>query len=481
MGAVVASKAKLCYTKTNLSVARGVAVMKEKRRWKRLLNFLAGAALWGIMFAIWAYVWLNYYGDIIIRPFGYKGNWLLYVVYGIILFCFTQLYGGYRVGHYRRGDVLFSNILAMVFTNGITYLQTCLVGRALMNPWPILAMSGVDILVISVWVTLSFRLYVKVNPPHDMLVVYGGGDSAQSLIYKMTSRPEKYNICQTISVEEDEEKICALILQYDSVIICDVKSVVRNRLLKFCFAHSIRTYLTPKVSDVLIRGASNINLFDTPLLLCKNTGLSQEQRAIKRAMDIVIATVGIVLSSVFMLGAAIAIKLQDGGAVLFKQKRCTIDNKVFEVYKFRSMIEDAEKDGKPRPAVDNDPRITSVGNFIRKTRLDELPQLFNIFMGDMSVVGPRPERIEHVEKYTAAMPEFAFRSKVKAGLTGYAQVVGKYNTTPYDKLKMDLMYIENYSIFEDVKLILMTIKILFLKESTEGFAPKGTGPEDGGE
>lgn len=443
--------------------------MNEKRKWKRLIVATSALTIWAIMVAIWAYVWLTFYGHIIMRPFGYKGNWLVYMLYGGILLCFNLVYGGYKVGHYKRGDVLFSNVLAMIFTNGITYVQTCLLRAGIIDPMPILIMSVIDVIFISIWASLSYKLYIKLNPPRDMLVVYGGDHSAELLIHKMTKRAEKYNICQVVSIDDGLDIICKMMLKYDSVIICDVGSACRNTLLKFCFANSIRTYLTPKISDIIVRGASNINLFDTPLLLCKNRGLTVEQRIFKRILDIVVSAVGIVVSSPFMLGTAIAIKLQDGGPVLFKQERCTIDNKIFEVLKFRSMIVDAEKDGKSQPAVDNDPRITRVGNFIRKTRLDELPQLFNIFKGEMSIVGPRPERIEHVEKYTEEMPEFAFRSKVKAGLTGYAQVVGKYNTTPYDKLKMDLMYIENYSFFEDIKLMLMTVKIMFMKESTEGF------------
>ena len=150
------------------------------------------------------------------------------------------------------------------------------------------------------------------------------------------------------------------------------------------------------------------------------------------------------------------------------QKRLTIDGRVFEVYKFRSMIVDAEKDGVARLASKNDNRITPIGKFIRAVRLDELPQLLNILKGDMSIVGPRPERPEIAKEYEKTMPEFAYRLKVKAGLTGYAQILGKYNTTPRDKLLLDMMYIEKYSLFLDIKLMLMTIKILFMSESTEG-------------
>lgn len=214
-------------------------------------------------------------------------------------------------------------------------------------------------------------------------------------------------------------------------------------------------------------------MFDTPLLLSRNTGLNVEQSIAKRLMDVICSAAALtILSPVFLCTAAV-IKLYDGGPVFFCQKRCTKDGRVFVIYKFRSMIVDAEKEGYSIPAREKDPRVTPVGRFIRATRIDELPQFINILKGDMSLVGPRPERVEHVEKYTAAIPEFSYRLKVKGGLTGYAQVYGKYNTTAYDKLKLDLMYIENYSLLLDIEILFKTLKILFMKESTEGFDDAG--------
>jgi len=217
-----------------------------------------------------------------------------------------------------------------------------------------------------------------------------------------------------------------------------------------------------------VRGADEIHLFDTPLLLCRNLGLTLEQRFLKRCFDMFFASCLLILSLPIMAITAAAIKLYDRGPVFYKQLRLTINGKVFTLYKFRSMIVNAEKQSGARLASENDDRITPIGRFIRKIRLDELPQLLNILKGDMSAVGPRPERPEISQQYEREMPEFGFRLKVKAGLTGYAQVLGKYNTTPYDKLKLDLMYIEHYSILLDIKLILMTIKILFMPSSTEG-------------
>lgn len=399
--------------------------MKKRQKYKKLIMFGIMFIIWSVLVGVWAYIWNTYYSNMIIRPFGYKGNWLIYFVYGLIVFCFTALYGGYRVGYYKRGDIIFSNILSILIANSITYLQTCLVGRAIMNIIPFFLMTAVDIVIIWIWASTMHKAYLQMYPPHNMLIIYGENRSAESLIYKMGTRAEKYNICQAVSVKDEPlEKILQMALSYESVIICDVKSGIRNKILKFCFEHSVRTYLTPKISDVLIRGAEEINLFDTPLLLCRNHGLSAEQRFLKRAFDLALSFIAIVITSPIMLVTAIAIRAYDGGPAIFKQERCTIGGKIFNIYKFRSMIVDAEKDGKPRPCVDGDTRITPVGKFIRKTRLDELPQLFNIFMGDMSIVGPRPERIEHVEMYSEDIPEFHFRLKVKGGLTGYAQIIG---------------------------------------------------------
>jgi exopolysaccharide biosynthesis polyprenyl glycosylphosphotransferase len=231
--------------------------------------------------------------------------------------------------------------------------------------------------------------------------------------------------------------------------------------------NSIRCYLSPKISDIILTGSERIHLFDTPLLLSRNMGLTVDQRVTKRVLDLVVSSVGVIVSSPLVLLIAILIKAYDRGPVFYTQDRLTVNGKPFKIYKFRSMKVDSEKYG-ARLASKHDDRITPVGKVLRNLHLDELPQLYNVFKGDMSLVGPRPERESIMKVYETEIPEFCYRLKVKAGLTGYAQVYGKYNTTPYDKLKLDLYYIENYSFFLDIKLILMTIKIFFQKEVSEG-------------
>ena len=299
-----------------------------------------------------------------------------------------------------------------------------------------------------------------------MRIVYGNKNST-ALIEKMSMRQDKYHICSSISCDEDIEKIKEQILRYEAVIISDVPSVMRNKLLKFTLDKSIRAYITPKLSDIIIRGSEDFNLFDTPLLLNRNEGLSFEQRFIKRCFDLIMGIVALLVLSPFMLIAALAVKLYDRGPVFYRQERLAIGGKSFCVFKSSRMVVDAEKHG-AQLAGKNDDRITPVGRFLRRIRFDELPQLLNIIKGDMSFVGPRPERPQFCKKYEKTMPEFRYRLKVKAGLTGYAQVMGKYNTTPYDKLKLDLMYIENQSFLMDLKIILMTIKIVFVPDATEG-------------
>ena len=239
------------------------------------------------------------------------------------------------------------------------------------------------------------------------------------------------------------------------------------------------TYSVPKISDILLKSSDELNLFDTPLFLSRNIGLTIEQQWLKRLEDIVVSALILVLFLPVFLIAAIAIKCTDGGPVLYKQDRLTMGGKIFQIYKFRTMVVNAEELSGPVLASERDPRILPIGRFLRATRLDELPQILNILKGEMSLVGPRPERPELAAEIEKNIPEFLYRLKVKAGLTGYAQVYGKYNTTAYDKLKLDLMYIRKYSLLLDFKLIIMTPKIMLLKESTEGVAPDPDVPLQG--
>jgi len=296
-----------------------------------------------------------------------------------------------------------------------------------------------------------------------------GERTIEDILRKFASRPDKYKIRKCMDIAEGVGAVKEEIITSGmAVVLWDIPTTDRNELFKFCYSRSIRVYMMPKITDVLMKGSDQLHLFDTPILLSREVSLKVEQRIVKRLIDIVCSLILLVISAPFQLITAIVIKMYDGGPVLYKQIRCTTGGREFEILKFRSMRVDAEKDGVARLASKNDDRITPIGKFIRAVRIDELPQLFNILKGDMSFIGPRPERPQIIAQYMEEMPEFELRMKVKAGLAGYAQVYGKYNTTPYDKLKLDLFYIENYSLWLDIKLMLLTLKILFKPESTEG-------------
>ena len=440
-------------------------------QYKRLIRFAFNILLLGCLMYFFIRIWDANYNDGIVFPFYYKGFWMMGAFYALFFVIFSYILGGMKIGYLKSSSLMLSQTLALLAANISIYLETVLLSARFVNVIPMVELTAIDIVVAFIWTFCVNRIFRKLFPARHILLLYEEYDPS-SLLRKVNSRKDRYLIKKSMNVEEGWETVTKEMHNYDAVFLCDIHSPLRNRLVKYCYANGIRSYITPKISDIIIRSSENIHMFDTPLLLSRNNGLSFEQKLVKRFMDIVISLVMLIITSPFMLITAVAIKLYDGGPVFFRQKRCTINGKEFYIHKFRSMIVDAEKEGEVIPATDDDERITPVGKVIRKTRLDELPQFIDILKGDMSVVGPRPERVEHVEQYTEEIPEFAYRLKVKGGLTGYAQIYGKYNTSAYDKLKLDLMYIQNYSILLDIKLIIMTGKIVFMKESTEGFEEK---------
>lgn len=397
-----------------------------------------------------------------------RGKYLLAGVYAVLMVIFFYFCESLKFGYLKLADVLVSQWIGITLADSVTYFQLCLIGHRMLNPGPILLLLIIDFVISFIFSYIFSSIYHRLYVPKDMIMIYGS-ENAITLKVKMDRRSDKYNISKLLSTDSGLEVIFREILDYDAVVLNDVSAEVRNDILKFCYQKKVRVYVVPKISDIINRGAQEICLFDTPLLLVKGYGLTYMQRFAKRVFDVIISMIAMIPGLPIMVLVGLAIKLDDGGPIFYKQERVTLDGRRFNILKFRSMIVDAEKEGKSIPATDKDPRITRVGKVIRKIRFDEVPQILNILKGDMSIVGPRPERTEHVEKFQQEIPEFELRTKVKGGLTGYAQVYGKYNTSPYDKLRLDLMYIENYSFILDIKLILMTIQVLMKPEATEGF------------
>ncbi len=449
--------------------------MKDKsfEQYKRIFKFSEILLTLDVMCGMFGFVWYSYLNKLNEKPFTGSGNLMEIGVYVIATLILIHIFGGFEIGFYTALNAILSQVLAMFCVNFFMGIQIVLTISSIYTVDEIvlalLILQLAQLIASIVLVQLFDKLYVCLFPAWNMLLIYEN-ESVRMFMDKVNTRKDKYVIGEMIHVREGFDAICEKIKQHDSILVYDVSSNLRNDIIKFCYGEGVRVYQTPKISDILIRSAREHHLFDSPLLMSNNIGLSFEQKVMKRFIDLVVSFVMLVVTSPIMLITAICIKLEDKGPVFFVQERITLNDRPFMIYKFRSMIVDAEADGKARPATENDDRITKVGKFIRKTRIDELPQLYNVLKGDMSLVGPRPERVEHVKKYTQSIPEFKYRTKVKGGLTGYAQVYGKYNTTAYDKIKLDLMYIENYSLALDFRIVIMTVKVLFMKSSTEGFS-----------
>ncbi|MCI9257274.1 sugar transferase [Acutalibacter sp.] len=441
-------------------------IKKLKRTVVFILKLALFASLFGIFFGI----------------FGMNNPWLFnlsrttgvtmvtFVVLGIAL---MSVYGGYAVGTQKSKPIVHSMALATIMTDLVTHLQLSIMNTSEKNndhfvyetPHLLLLVMVLQVLVIIFFSYVGNYIYFSLAPPEKCCVISSSRQSLGSVIPKVRRFQKQYEIDEI--VRYDSPKVLDVILRSDTVFLYDVPLKERNDLIAFCYQTQKNIYYNFETIDVVAQGAKYVTLDDKSMVMYTAKDLTMEQRIVKRLTDLAVAVVGLVLSSPIMLGCAIAIKAEDHGKVLYKQKRLTKYGRVFEVYKFRTM---KEENSVNKSVTENDDRITKVGRVLRKFRIDELPQLINILNGDMTVVGPRPEMLENVEKYTEELPEFSYRLRMKAGLTGLAQISGKYNTSPKDKLVMDLMYIENYSIWQDFKLIFQTITV-FLKasESTAAF------------
>ena len=398
---------------------------------------------------------------------------LVMIIFFLICYYFGQRLDCFRVSILQIRDVIFGEVLATMITDIIMYILIWMLSIHLPNLIPGLITWGGQCVIGVIWAYVMHQSYFSTHPPLRTIVIYDERMGMENLIHTY-GLEKRFNIKTVYPVESIMDKL-EVMEEFDAAFLCGIHSRERNIILKHCISHKIKLFMIPRIADVMMRGSEQIHMLYLPILKTQRYKPSIEYQIIKRTMDIVVSGIATLVLSPLFLITAIAVK-SDGGPAFYKQKRLTKDGKVFEILKFRSMRVDAEKySGAVLSAGENDPRITKVGRIIRACRLDELPQLLNILKGDMSLVGPRPERPELQKEIEKEVPEFGLRLQAKAGLTGYAQVYGKYNTTFYDKLLMDLMYISKPSILEDLTIMLATVKILTSKESTEGV---GEGKEE---
>ena len=390
----------------------------------------------------------------------------IYPFIGILYLVLMYAYGLYNISRKTFPDVIYTVFLtSMSMMIGIMGICFFVRDVAFAFPRHVILISSLSFFILLTAKNLGYwYISRRLLSVKKIIIIGNGSEKLQQIITHNYS--QYYNIIGRYS--EYDSTIPSQIEMVDEVFICDdVQSKVREMILPVCIAKSKEICFIPKYFDLSIISSAFYKTGDIPTFRITNMGLSPEERIVKRMIDLLFSTIAVIVSFPVVLILTGLIKL-DGGPVFYAQERLTKGNRLFKMYKFRTMIQDAEKMSGPVLAEEKDPRITSIGRFIRALRLDEIPQLFNVLKGDMSLVGPRPERPFFVEQFEKEIPEYRFRLKVKAGLTGLAQVEGKYNTSVEDKLRYDLIYINNYSFLKDFIIMLQTVKILFLKESTEG-------------
>ncbi len=390
----------------------------------------------------------------------------------IISALLTVIYGKYDVGVRKSRPIVISLSLTAVMTDVAAYLLLNIMNRNEDNNQTFkIEFVGYFLLILVIHIVLiTFMTYAGngfyfwVSDPEAVLLITSSDASVLKLKTVIGKYHKRYRIERIADYRDADLK--ERIRSADSVFLYDLPVSERTEIVNYCYKHLINVYFNPEVADIVEQNSRQAMFDDVTFLAAEFKGMTFEQRICKRFMDILVSVLALIIASPVFLVSAIWIKKYDGGKVFFRQKRATIHGKVFEIYKFRTMKENVEN----HSATKDDDRITPVGKILRKYRIDELPQFINILKGEMSVVGPRPEMLENVNEYTKEMPEFKYRLRMKAGLTGYAQIMGKYNTSSRDKLMLDLMYIENFSLLKDIQLIFQTVTVLFQAEdSTEAF------------
>ena len=423
-------------------------------------------------------------------PFSVRNPYLLHpsrtsiitlCTFFLVYVLMTRVYGGLDIGERKSRPIVYSLALCVAAADVVTHLYLCVMnttvvhqGRFVYEQPYLLALAFLLQLALILGAAYGGNaLHFHFVQPQSTLFVVSPGSDANRLVSKVMRYHRQYAVGQIAS--SDQRDLYMLIDRFDAIFLCNLTAEERVDIVEHCYCRKKDFYYTMEISDLVSIGSERVLFDDISVMRYNAHGLRLEQRILKRALDFLFSLAGLLVASPLMLGVALAIKLDDGGHVFYKQPRATYRGRAFNVIKFRSMKEEGSVH---RSATKNDDRVTRVGRFIRKFRLDELPQLLNVLRGDMSLVGPRPEMLENIEKYTEELPEFSYRLWAKAGLTGMAQVYGKYNTTPKEKLMLDMIYIERYSLLLDIKLMLRTVMVLLTpEESTEGFDAAPAAPQ----
>ncbi len=390
---------------------------------------------------------------------------ILYIIIVMLLFLVYQVTATRK----SYGETMTSAILALVMSNMILIVISVLMSRSFVSPDVVMYTLLSQIIIFAIYKFAFHKVVSKMDK--RVVLIIGPKEEAtliatKFLMEKYQRRNLKYILFEKLV--DNSEDIIDYIRRVDDVIIAQgLNEQLKNNIMTYCLSRKYtNVFLIPKLYEINIVNSKVDQIRDTPVFVSQSLHLTLTQRLLKRGLDIAISLSGLILSFPLLIIVSILIKAQDKGPVFYKQERVTRNNQTFMLYKFRTMIEDAEKNTGAVWQMENDPRITKIGKFFRATRIDELPQLINVLKGDMSLIGPRPEREIFIQQFVKEIPDFKYRVNVKPGITGLAQVQGKYNSEPIDKLRFDLIYIRNYSIWLDFKILFLTVKAVFDRDAS---------------
>lgn len=446
--------------------------MKTKlRNFEASIVFILKVILYVSLFGIFYGIFSIEYWQLLVMSRTAAVTSTTFVIVGLAM---VSIYGQYDIGKRKSKPIIYSISLATVITDIVTYLMLAIMNTneatnykfSLNNIGILFVIMLVQILVIIGFAYMGNGIYFSFHDPESCCIITSSQDSLNDIARRVNKFKKQFRIDYVVDYRDTRVK--EYILKSDAIFLYDVPVKERTDMIAYCYQNLKHIYFNPEMADIVEISARNQVFDDVSLIGNETKGLTMEQRFIKRTMDIVLGLIGFIISLPIMAVCGVLIKLEDGGKIFFKQNRATRGGKIFSVYKLRTMKEDVEN----YSAIEDDVRVTKIGRILRKYRLDEVPQFINVLKGEMSIVGPRPEMLANIFNYTEELPEFEYRLRVKAGLTGYAQIAGKYNTSPKDKLILDLMYIEQYSFWLDIKLIFQTVIVLLKKDSTEAFTEK---------
>ena len=443
-----------------------VSLIKWRKR--EITTAICSIVLVVLNVCVFHLVWNRFYAPNYYSHFYSVGRYAPSAVCLVLYAFLGRLYGTFWLRISRITEILYANVVTNLITGGILYIIAWILIRHLPNIGPMLLIIGIWTMMACLWIKPSILFINHYCYIERMAIIYGSCENFHNGKAIMERVKWRFRFAGEISAEEDLEiiKVKLEVYHAEAVLICNIPIDVRNEILRYCISQNIVTYIQPGVGDYLINSSRAVQLGNMPILCCQRTSSMNLYTFMKRIFDILLSAVGIIAASPLMLGIAAAIKLFDHGPVFVKEKRLTINKRTFEMHKFRTTRLNQNEENRKLYSI-YDERLIPVGKFLSRYRLDGLPRLFDVLRGEISLVGPRAEKIDEAEAYEQQMPEYGLKFQVKAGLTGHVQIFGRYYTSVDDRLQMDLRYLSQQSLASDLKLLLATIKVIFLPEGMD--------------